>query len=230
MEKRLYFAELRASSTGNAKKVSGIAARYGVLSHSLGGFKERIKRGAFARAISEKQDTIITFNHNPSAILGRTSAGTLQLRDTEQGLAFDCDLPNTSYARDLHELVLAGNVRECSFAFTLGEGDDEFHEEQDEDRSRVLVRTIKNVSKLIDVSLVTSPAYPGTSASARATVVAAEVRGRVERIGRVQAIAAKRQEEIDDLVNNRDLTKYSLSGWEEHLIRQRKAAIDVVLD
>ncbi len=132
--------ELRATQTAKGTKLTGRAASYGVLSHSLGNFKERIKRGAFNRILATNPDTICTINHNPSLILGRTTSGTLSLRGTDDGLEFDCDLPNTTYAKDLYENVRSGNLNSCSFSFELKQGeDDEYGYEEDEDRSRVAV-------------------------------------------------------------------------------------------
>jgi HK97 family phage prohead protease len=218
MEKRTWQAsELRASTTGSPK-VSGYAARYGVLSHSLGKFKERIAKRAFDKILSSSPDTVLLLNHDQNLICGRTTAGTLQLRSDDNGLRFDCDLPNTSYARDLHENVLAGNLNACSFAFTLDAGDDEWAEEEDENRSRSLVRTIKNFSSLHDVSIVTSPAYPNTSVDARMNVVSAEVRSYVAKVLRVplsqRFLIGVPQEEIDAMVENRDTDRYPLSGSE----------------
>src|SRR5207248_10157911 len=98
------------------------------------------------------------------------------------GLEFSCDLPDTQTGQDLRESIKRGDVRDMSFAFELGVGDDSFANEEDpEDRSRIVVRTISNFRKLHDVSLVTSPAYPGTQVDAR-NVVAAEVRSFVENL------------------------------------------------
>jgi hypothetical protein len=188
MEKRFFqLSELRASKSGS-KKVSGYAARYNVLSHMLPGeFKERIAKRAFDKVLAGNPDTVCTFNHDNNQVMGRTSSGTLQLRGDDYGLGFTCDLPNTSAARDLHELVTRGDVKECSFAFMLGDEDQDWNEEDDLENergssvgraARVIVRTIKNFSKLVDVSLVTSPAYPGTQVDAR-NIVTAEVRSRV---------------------------------------------------
>ena len=50
IEKRSFAAELRA--TDDAKfEVCGYAASFNVLSRNLGGFKERISRGAFYRSL-----------------------------------------------------------------------------------------------------------------------------------------------------------------------------------
>ncbi len=193
IEKRILGVhELRATKTSKGTRVTGRAASYGVLSHSLGNFKERIKRGAFNKILATNPEVIATINHNPSMILGRTGNRTLQLRGTDAGLEFDCELPNTSYARDLHENIRSGNLNSCSFAFELNDGEDDEYSYED----GVAVRTINNFKALHDISIVTTPAYPGTEVDAR-NLVAAEVRLRVERMGRVQAIAAKRAVSAD---------------------------------
>ena len=38
--------------------------------------------------------------HNPDKLLGRTASGTLQLRDTPEGLAFECEMPDTQLGHE----------------------------------------------------------------------------------------------------------------------------------
>jgi HK97 family phage prohead protease len=176
--------------SSNGSTIRGTAALYNTMTN-LGQFHERINKRAFDRILSTSPDTCILFNHDPNYILGRTSSGTLRLNADSRGLHYECDLPNTSAARDLRESIRRGDVSGSSFAFTLQAGDDEWSEEEDENRSRIFVRTIKNFSSLLDVSPVTYPAYQGTAVSAdRSNVVSAEVRSRVERMSRVAAIPA----------------------------------------
>lgn len=179
MERRVLKYEFRTSETPSGKmRVAGYAARYNTLSHPIpdgvgGQFYERIAKGAFSRCLRSKDlDCVALMNHDENKPLGRTTAGTLELEEDNDGLAFSCDLPNTSYSRDLYESVKRGDMNQCSFAFNLADGDDEW--EQDEDRK--LVRTIKNFATLFDVSIVTNAQYPGTSVDARNVVVGAEVR------------------------------------------------------
>jgi HK97 family phage prohead protease len=204
MEKRvqLYGSEVRASKSGNKMRVTGIAARYGVLSHPLPAgnsgktFRERIAKRAFDGVLADpKLDCILSVNHDNDKVLGRTTSGTLRLRGTDQGLAFDCDLPDTQVGRDTYELVKRGDLNQCSFQFELGERSDEWSEEEEiEDEKdlglrgrvakavkKIAVRTIKSFRKLHDVSICTFAAYPGTSVDSR-NLVAAECRSHVERI------------------------------------------------
>jgi HK97 family phage prohead protease len=182
MERRLLASsEVRASAADGKRKVSGYAATYGTLSRQIQpGLKERIKAGAFERILRSNPNTVLTFNHNKDVVLGRTIAGTLQLRSDAKGLAFSCDLPDTTVARDLHVSIQRGDIKDMSFGFALGAGDDDFEEEPDDEvrGGRIMVRTIRNFSRLDDVSIVTSPAYEGTSVDARS--LPAEVRSYLE--------------------------------------------------
>lgn len=198
MEKRTLPAyEFRAGHVDGSKTVSGYAARYGVLSNPIavkGGvtFRERIAAGAFDRILRTKPDVVATLNHSLDTVLGRTTSGTLRLSSDDHGLRFSCSMPNTTAGRDVYESVKRGDINGCSFAFTSGPGMDEWDEEEEGDREflngargkffpeKYTVRTLKDFNQLIDISLVTQPAYPGTEVDARGTVLAAEVRSRFE--------------------------------------------------
>jgi HK97 family phage prohead protease len=140
------------------------AATFNTLSSNLGGFKERIDPGAFDRSIKRGDDVRALIQHDPALICGRTKNGTLRLSSDQKGLRSSCDLPNTSYARDLLESCRRGDISDCSFGFTVDSDGDSWCEEDDpEDRGvRIPVRTLRSVS-LADVSWVTCPAYSGTS-------------------------------------------------------------------
>lgn len=59
------------------------------------------------------------YNHDPNYVLGRTSAGTLTLREDEKGLYFDVRAPDTQWGRDLYASVKRGDVNQCSFGFQV---------------------------------------------------------------------------------------------------------------
>lgn len=52
-------------------------------------------------------------------VLGRTSAGTVSLRETNHGLEVEGDFPDTSYARDLVTLMERKDVTQMSFGFRV---------------------------------------------------------------------------------------------------------------
>ena len=97
-------------------------------------------------------------DHNSSYVLGRTVADTLKLEVDDVGLRFRCELPNTSYARDLYENIKLGNINQCSFGFTIEEDGDEFERRED----GIFKRTVNKIRSLFDVSIVTYPAYEDT--------------------------------------------------------------------
>ncbi len=160
-EYRFITAELRAEQAGEDKYLTGYAAKFGVKSEDLGGFRETIKPGAFKRALSENQDVRALFNHDSSQVLGRSTAGTLELSEDSTGLKYRVKLPNTSYANDLHESVKRGDITQSSFGFRTQK---QSWSEDTADSSATL-RTLEDVD-LFDVSPVTYPAYPDATVSA----------------------------------------------------------------
>ena len=173
-------ATLRAASD-TAFQLAGLAAAYNRLSADLGGFKERIAPGAFTRALASSPDVTCLFNHDQSKILGRTKSGTLTLNDSPEGLRFVCQLdPNQQGHRDLYAAVKRGDISECSFAFNIDGNGEQWEDVADERGTRFVRRTLTNL-KLHDVSVVTTPAYPGsTSVGARSSAVVVPTRVSLE--------------------------------------------------
>lgn len=119
---------------------------------------ERILPGTFDRAL--KQDDVRgAFNHDPSLLLGRTSAGTMRLSVDEVGLRYEIDLPDTSAGRDVAISVERRDVTGSSFAFEVT--DQEFRTEKGVD-----IREIKGV-RLYETGPVAFPAYEGTTVGVR---------------------------------------------------------------
>lgn len=136
--------------------VEGYALRFNTESHLLGEFVETISPNALENA--DLSDVRCLIDHNSSYVLGRTKANTLSLKVDDEGLYFRCQLPNTSYARDLYENIKLGNVNQCSFGFTVDEDGDEFEKRSD----GLFKRTVNKIKALFDVSVVTYPAYEDT--------------------------------------------------------------------
>jgi HK97 family phage prohead protease len=130
---------------------------YGVISEGLGGFVEVIRPGAATKSL-KSGDIRGLFNHNASFVLGRTKAGTLELTENGRGVLARAKLPDTSWARDLAESVKRGDVNQGSFAFRVIK---EAWTTLAGDSLRELLEL-----DLIDVSLVTFPAYPQTAGAA----------------------------------------------------------------
>ena len=118
-------------------------------------YVERIMPGAFDRALTGNAEVVGLFNHDPSLILGRRSAGTLRMHADNRGLRYEIDAADTQISRDVVEHQRSRNVIGSSFGFMV---DDE-HSRMDGD---LYVREIRAVT-LRDVGPVTFPAYDGTS-------------------------------------------------------------------
>ncbi|MCD8914263.1 HK97 family phage prohead protease [Staphylococcus simulans] len=136
--------------------VEGYALRFNTESHLLGEFVETISPGALENA--DLTDVRCLIDHNSSYVLGRTVADTLSLTVDDKGLYFRCQLPNTTYARDLYENIKLGNVNQCSFGFSIEEDGDTFERRSD----GLFKRTVNKIKSLFDVSIVTYPAYEET--------------------------------------------------------------------
>jgi HK97 family phage prohead protease len=146
---------------GEPPTIRGYAALYDEPSEDLGGFVEVIERGALSKAVG-RDDVRALFNHDANYVLGRNRSGTLELVDDERGLQVNITPPPTQWATDLMTSMRRGDVDQMSFAFSVM--DEEWGSKDDKPQ-----RTLKSV-KLYDVSVVTYPAYPTTSAAVRSHV------------------------------------------------------------
>ncbi len=158
-ELRVMGGKLEVRQLGEFKQITGYAAVFNSLSEDLGGFREKINPGAFASAI-KKSDTVALFNHDSNIVLGRSSAGTLRLKEDKSGLHMEIDPPDTQAARDLMVSIQRGDIKQQSFGFVVK--NDSWETVDGEE-----IRTIGEVEELYDVSPVTYPAYPDTSVALR---------------------------------------------------------------
>ena len=142
-----------------SRTISGYAAVFDSDSEDLGGFTERIERGAFAEAI-KISDVRALFNHDNNMILARTASGTLRIYEDERGLKYEFEAPHTTAGNDVLQMIKRGDINQSSFGFTV---------EQDSwaKRDGTTYRTINKVKRLYDVSPVTFPAYPEASVAVR---------------------------------------------------------------
>ncbi|MBX5315962.1 HK97 family phage prohead protease [Staphylococcus caprae] len=139
--------------------IEGYAILFDSMSEDLGGFREIINPNALNDV--DVSDVKCLINHDFNYVIGRTQSGTLELTIDNKGLYFKCFLPNTSYARDIYENIKAGNVNQCSFFYTLPPDDQNARTWQIIDGE--YVQTINTIDELIEVSIVTVPAYQDTS-------------------------------------------------------------------
>ena len=151
----------RSGDDGNIY-LEGYFARYDDVYHIADNATESIARGAFAESC--KGDVRALYNHNTDIILGRTSAGTLTLRDTDVGL-WGCITinQNDTQAMDAYHRILRGDITGCSFGFEIPSDGQETTVREDGSEHW----TITRVDPLYEVSPVVFPAYEATSIEAR---------------------------------------------------------------
>jgi len=145
-----------------AATIDGYAAVFNVLSEDLGNFHEIILPGAFSKTIQEA-DVRALWQHDPNFVLGRTRSKTLALAEDGVGLRYTIIPPDTQWARDALVTMRRGDVNQSSFAFRV------IRDEWTKTAEDVFTRSLIEV-QLFDVSPVTYPAYPQTSAQARSRV------------------------------------------------------------
>ena len=157
----LHLAHTRSEddSVADTPKIVGYASVFNSMSENLGGFRELIQRGAFAKSLTDNDEVHALFNHDDNKILGRRGAGTLKLWEDDHGLRVEIDPPNTTDGNDVVELLRRGDLVSMSFGFYNIKDDWETRDGED-------IRTIKE-AKLFDVSVVTNPAYQATEVNVR---------------------------------------------------------------
>ena len=152
MEKRYFNIETRTEKREDGSTtITGHAAVFNQLSSDLGGFREVIAPNAFENVLNDDVRALV--NHDPNLLLARTTSGTLNLEQTDEGLQYSFDVPDTTYGRDLIVSMQRKDITQSSFAFTIEE--DSWETTADGE-----IRTINKVKNLYDVSPVTYPAYP----------------------------------------------------------------------
>lgn len=160
------YAALTMRAVGDQEKpiIEGDAAVFNTETVVGRWFREKILPGAFTRVLSENPDVIGAFNHDWSAVLGRTTAGTLVLEQTQTGLRYSIDVnPNDTQAMSVYEKVKRGDVSQSSFAFTVRS--EKWTEPADNETLQL--REIIEIGKLFDVGPVPFAQYPEASAQAR---------------------------------------------------------------
>ena len=151
--------EFTTRDDSGALSIEGYFAVFDSIYEIVPGMTESIAQGAFSRTISGDIRALI--NHDTTLVIGRTKAGTLELREDTHGLWGHIDInPNDGDAMNLYERVKRGDVDQCSFGFDIRSEDTDIREDGS------IHWTIKDVD-LYEVSCCTFPAYEETNISAR---------------------------------------------------------------
>lgn len=108
--------EFRSAENGTKLVAAGVAIKYGVKSKIMRTFREVIQPGAADQVLKER-DVKALHEHDQHKILGRLSAGTLRIMNDQREMAFEIDIPDTSYGRDLAVSLERRDVTGASFGF-----------------------------------------------------------------------------------------------------------------
>ncbi len=165
VERMVTAGAVEIRSTGTRKTVGGYAARFGARSREMSFGYERVNNGFFSeQAKAGFPNTMARWNHEPTLLLGTTSAQTLRVSVDHIGLDFSVDLPECR--SDLFELIGRGDVASASFCFIAApDGGDSWSYE-----NGAPVRTLLRCAQLIDVAPVggsAQAAYPSASVAIR---------------------------------------------------------------
>lgn len=158
------------STDGGKSRIDARAILFNSWSVDLGGFQERMMPGS----VTLESDLVALFDHDTSKVLGRTSAGTMEVRQDSAGVAFTAYPPDTTWANDLKVSMTRGDIKGCSYRMMV-----------DEDRwyvqDGVVCRDVLK-ARVSELTVTSMPAYPETTAEARSHALAAAIE---ERAGRV---------------------------------------------
>ena len=158
--------ELRAVSDGFAVREDGgaryLEGHFAVFNsdyESWDGMTESIAPGAFSGSLSGDIRALI--NHDTTLVLGRTKAGTLELREDSRGLWGRVTLnQEDTDAMNLYARVKRGDVGGCSIGFNITK---EEHTVRADGGDHWTILAVD----LHEVSVCTFPAYTETNISAR---------------------------------------------------------------
>ncbi|MDY4483383.1 MAG: HK97 family phage prohead protease [Butyricicoccus porcorum] len=152
--------------------IEGYFAVFGQETEIWPGWFESIAPGAFANSL-RNNDIRCLFDHDSANVLGRTSAGTLTLKEDDHGLFGQLHVnPDDRMAMDVYARVRRGDISGCSFGFfPISE-----ECETKDDGDHYVVRE----ADTIEVSVCTFPAYPTTEIDARKAAAADNRRKRTQ--------------------------------------------------
>lgn len=123
---------------------------------------ENVDKDAFKD--TDMSDVIFQIDHE-GRVYARTRNKSLSLEIDEHGLKTRTDLGLTESSRSVYEDINAGLYDRMSFAFTVTK--DSYTEEERDDGTIIVTRSILGIGKLYDVSAVSFPANPNTDISSR---------------------------------------------------------------
>lgn len=167
-----YAPRLREVQEGEApsRTIEGYAIVFGKESNLLvdywDAYREIIEPGAITADELKGMDIKMTMYHNREKLLARSNKGegTLNLSVDEVGVKYSFEAPNTEDGNTALELVKRGDLAGSSFAYWTDESSNVSYEKTAEG---VLLRHVKKISQIYDMTIAADPAYNETTVTAR---------------------------------------------------------------
>lgn len=183
--------KIRSAGTEQEPVIEAYFSVFGDKYEFSPGCYETIDPAAFDGQLSG--DVRALADHDSRLVLGRTTAGTLELRADSVGLWGRIKInPEDSEAMNVYSRVKRGDVSNCSFGFEI------LKERKEEDPDGSWHWIVERV-KLWEVSVVTFPAYEDTVATARSCENKEFKRRKVEALKAKWAHIGKTTEEREAL-------------------------------
>ena len=180
---------LREAAEGGSESrtIEGYAIVFGVESRILSdywdNYREIIEPGAITEERLKEMDIKMTMYHNREKILARSTngEGTLKLSVDDVGVKYSFEAPNTVDGDTALELVKRGDLSGSSFMFWTDERNVSYERRSDD----IMLRRVKTIGMIYDMTIAADPAYEQT------TVAAREAYSQFERKEQKQPISAK---------------------------------------
>lgn len=150
--------ELRGPGGISGLEFSGMVVPFNVLSHPLGGFREKVAPDAFRDTLASDEDILALAHHDLAQPIASREGGSLKLWTDSRGLHFKLNPADTQAARDLAAQIRHRTVRGMSFGFVA-------EDDRWESINGQIVRTLRSV-RLMEISPTAAPAY-GSATSIR---------------------------------------------------------------
>ncbi len=152
-------ADFKTRAEGEEMAIEGYFVVFNKPTELWSGAFEEVDPGAFAETLSNDVRALI--NHDSTLVLGRSKAGTLEIKTDNYGLWGRVKInPKDTDAVNLYERVKRGDVDQCSFGFNILEEETEWRDDG------TVKWTLKKVD-LHEISVCTFPAYEATGVQAR---------------------------------------------------------------
>lgn len=103
--------------------------------------------------------TLLLYAHDYNKILARADSGTLSTKIDDSGLHFTAKLPDTTLANDVRKDIQAGNLKGCSFGFTIVPNGDRY----DTDSKGQTIHYVDKIDSVSELTITPIPAYNQTS-------------------------------------------------------------------